>query len=97
MRAGNFDAAVYGNCQSVVNPLVDVQRYLPHKVEPQNYGFYDDADEIALYEKMLSETDPAARRALMRQFETDVLDTKAHAIFLLWWYRIVPYRAYVKG
>jgi peptide/nickel transport system substrate-binding protein len=34
---------------------------------------------------------------LMRQFEKDVLDDKAHAIFLLWWYRIVPYRAYVKG
>ena len=23
--------------------------------------------------------------------------TQAHAIFLLWWHRIVPYRSYVKG
>ena len=97
MRAGNFEAAVYGNCQSVVNPLVDVQRYLPYTVEAQNFGFYEDPDEIALYEKMIAETDPAAQRRLMRQFEKDVLDDKAHAIFLLWWYRIVPYRAYVKG
>src|SRR6267154_2616385 len=97
MRAGNFEVAVYGNCQNVVNPLVDVQRYLPYTVQPQNFGFYEDPDEIALYEKMVAETDPTAQRRLMRQFEKDVLDDKAHAIFLLWWYRIVPYRAYVRG
>jgi peptide/nickel transport system substrate-binding protein len=97
MRTGNFEAAVYGNCQSIVNPLVDLQRYLPYTVEAQNFGFYEDPAEIALYEKLVAETDPAAQRTLMRQFEKDVLDDKAHAIFLLWWYRIVPYRAYVKG
>ena len=26
-----------------------------------------------------------------------VLDDQAHAIYLLWWQRIVPYRSYVKG
>ncbi len=25
------------------------------------------------------------------------MDTQAHAMMLLWWYRIVPYRSYVKG
>ena len=30
-------------------------------------------------------------------FEKHVLDTEAHEIFLLWRYRIVPYRSYVKG
>jgi peptide/nickel transport system substrate-binding protein len=97
MRAGNFEVAVYGNCQNVVNPLVDVQRYLPYTVQPQNFGFYEDPGEIELYEKMVAETDPAAQRALMRQFEKDTLDDKAHAIFLLWWYRSVLYRSYVKG
>jgi peptide/nickel transport system substrate-binding protein len=33
----------------------------------------------------------------MRQFEKRVLDTEAHESFLLWRYRIVPYRSYVKG
>src|SRR3954467_104967 len=97
MRAGNFEVAVYGNCQGVVNPLVDVQRYLPYTVEAQNFGFYEDPASIELYEKMLAETDPAAQRALMRRFEKHVLDDEAQAIFLLWWYRSVPYRAYVKG
>ena len=30
MRQGNFDVVLAGNCQSVVNPLLDVQRYLPN-------------------------------------------------------------------
>jgi peptide/nickel transport system substrate-binding protein len=97
MRAGNFEIAVYGNCQSVVNPLIDVQRYLPYTVEAQNFGFYEDQPEIDLYEKMLAETDPARQRVLMRQYEKHVLDDEAHAIFLLWWYRSVLYRPYVKG
>jgi peptide/nickel transport system substrate-binding protein len=97
MRAGNFEVAIYGNCQGVVNPLVDVQRYLPYTVEAQNFGFYEDQASIDLYEKMLAETDPAAQRTLMRRFEKHVLDDEAQAIFLLWWYRSVPYRAYVKG
>jgi len=25
------------------------------------------------------------------------LDEQAHAMYLLWWQRIVPYRSYVKG
>jgi peptide/nickel transport system substrate-binding protein len=33
----------------------------------------------------------------MRQFEKRVLDTEAHEMFLLWRYRIVAYRSYVKG
>jgi ABC-type transport system substrate-binding protein len=43
------------------------------------------------------ETDFARQRQLMRQFEKLVLDTETHEIFLLWRYRIVPYRSYVKG
>jgi peptide/nickel transport system substrate-binding protein len=38
MRNGNFDVVVTGNCLSVVNPLLDVQRYLPISVYAANYG-----------------------------------------------------------
>jgi peptide/nickel transport system substrate-binding protein len=95
MRQGNFDVVLAGNCQSVVNPLLDVQRYLPNYAA--NYGQFEDQQESALYDKMLHETDFAKQRALMRDFEKRVLDDEAHEIFLLWWYRTVPYRSYVKG
>jgi peptide/nickel transport system substrate-binding protein len=95
MRQGNFDVVLAGNCQSVVNPLLDVQRYLPSYAA--NYGQFTDQQEIDLYDRMLRETDFTKQRALMRDFEKQVLDTEAHEIFLLWWYRMVPYRSYVKG
>jgi len=97
LRNGSFDAAMNGNCNSVVNPLLDVQRYLPQSVYVASYGRFDDQPEIDLYDRMLRETDFANQRALMRNFEKHVLDEQAHEIFLLWYYRIVPYHSYVKG
>jgi peptide/nickel transport system substrate-binding protein len=96
-RSGDFDAGLDGDCQNIVNPLLDGTKYLPHSVSAANYGNYDDPAEIELYDRMLRETDFARQRQLMRQFEKLVLDTEAHEIFLLWRYRIVPYRSYVKG
>ena len=52
---------------------------------------------LSTLSRMLRETDFARQRDLMRQFEKRVLDTETHEIFLLWRYRIVPYRSYVKG
>jgi peptide/nickel transport system substrate-binding protein len=46
---------------------------------------------------MLRETDPAKQRSLVRDLEKYVLDTETHAIFLLWYYRMVPHRSYVNG
>jgi hypothetical protein len=41
---------------------------------------------------------PAARQQKVpAESEKYVLDTEAHEIFLLSWYRTVPYRSYVKG
>ncbi|HTZ37583.1 MAG TPA: ABC transporter substrate-binding protein [Stellaceae bacterium] len=94
---GDFDTVVDGDCQNIVNPLLDGTKYLPHSASPFNYGNYEDPEEVALYDRMLREPDFARQRELMRRFEKRVLDTEAHEIFLLWRYRIVPYRSYVKG
>src|SRR6266446_10176137 len=95
MRSGNFDVTLAGNCQTIVNPVLDVQRYLPSYAA--NYGQFEDQPALDVYDKMLREADPAKQRALMRQFEKHTLDTEAHEIFLLWWERIVPHHSYVKG
>ena len=97
MRAGNFEVVVDGSCNSVVNPLIDVQKYLPHDMFPENYGQYEDKEAVDIYNKMLQETDAAKQRALMRAFEKRVLDTQAHEMVMTYWNRIVPLRSYVKG
>ena len=97
MRRGDFDVLSGANCHGVPNPVADVQRFLPSSVFNGNYGQFEDRDEVALYDKMLRETDAARQRVLMRQFEKHVLDTEAHELWVVWWYRGVPYRSYVKG
>jgi len=97
LRQGDFAVTVDAECQNIVNPLLDGTKYLPHSVSSANYGNYDDPTEIGIYDRMLREADFTTQRDLMRQFERRVLDTEAHEMFLLWRYRIVPYRSYVKG
>jgi peptide/nickel transport system substrate-binding protein len=97
LRNSTFDVAVDFNCQSVVNPLLDVGKFLPRSVYAENYGNYEDQKEIDLYQQMLHETDLTKQRALMREFEKYVLDTEAHMLMTPWYYRIIPYRSYVKG
>ncbi|MBV9552647.1 MAG: ABC transporter substrate-binding protein [Alphaproteobacteria bacterium] len=96
-RAGNFSVDLQANCHAVVNPLIDVQPYLPSSVSAQNYGNYEDSEEMALYGKALHETDPQKQHEAMFRFAKHVMDTQAHKLMMAWWYRIVPYRAYVKG
>jgi peptide/nickel transport system substrate-binding protein len=97
MRSGNFEVTLDGVCQSVINPVLDVQKFLPRSVFTDNFGNFDDQHEIDVYQQMLRETDPAKQRALMRDFERYVLDDQAHELFMLWQHRIVPHRSYVKG
>src|SRR5262249_23247722 len=42
LRNGTFDVTVDFNCQNVVNPVLDVAKFEPHTVYPENYGGYVD-------------------------------------------------------
>jgi peptide/nickel transport system substrate-binding protein len=97
LRNNNFDVTVDFNCQGLVNPPMDVGKYLPHSIYTENYGNYEDQKDIDLYQAVLHETDPVKQRVRMREFETYVLDTQAHMFMMPWWERIVPMRSYVKG
>ena len=97
MRSGNFSAVHYPICHSTVNPILDVQPYLPTSISSENYGYYEDPKEVDLYNQMLHEPDPQKQKQDMDAFEKLVMDTEAHATKLIWWNRIIPYRSYVKG
>jgi peptide/nickel transport system substrate-binding protein len=97
MRSGDFDVVVEANCNSVVNPVLDTQKYLPHDVFGPNYGGYSDPEEVDIYNKMLRETDFTRQRELMRQYETRIIDTEAREFPMLWWNRMIPERSYVHG
>ena len=42
VRNEDFAAFVDGECQNIVNPLLDGTKFLPHSVSSSNYGNYED-------------------------------------------------------
>jgi peptide/nickel transport system substrate-binding protein len=97
MRSGDFALTHYPICHSTVNPILDVAPYLPTEISAESFGYFSDPDEVALYDKLLHEPDAQKQHDLMTQFQKLVMDTQAHAMMVVWWDRIIPYRAYVKG
>ena len=97
LRSGDFSVGLAGNCNSIVNPPIDVATYLPSSVNSRNYGYYEDPQLLDIYEKMLHETDADKQRGVMYQYVKRLMDDQAHIAFLLWWNRTVPLRSYVNG
>jgi peptide/nickel transport system substrate-binding protein len=95
LNAGNFDVTMDFNCQSIVNPLVDVSKFLGEAGD--QYGKFEDAELTKLFTAMNRTADVSEQKKLMRAYEKRVLDEQAHNAITLWWYRIIPHRSYVKG
>jgi peptide/nickel transport system substrate-binding protein len=97
LRTANYSVAHYPICHATINPVLDVEPYLPESMSTEQYGYYDDPQEAELYKTMLHETDPQKQHQQMNAFQKLVMDTEAHATKIVWWNRIIPYRSYVKG
>jgi peptide/nickel transport system substrate-binding protein len=95
LNAGNFDVTMDFNCQSIVNPLVDVSKFLGDAGD--QYGRFQDPELNTLHDSMNRTANVAEQKKLMRAYERRVLDEQAHNFITLWWYRIIPHRSYVKG
>jgi len=91
----NYEVAIDANCQSVVNPIVDISKFLGSA--SNNYAQYNDQKMEDLYTKLSTSNDEAEQRKLIREFEMQALGEGAHLFISLWWYKINPHRSYVKG
>ncbi|MBF2760910.1 MAG: hypothetical protein ISN28_11710 [Ectothiorhodospiraceae bacterium AqS1] len=91
----DFDVSIDFNCQSVINPIADVTKFLGSS--GSNYGQYDDPVLEKIYADLERAGDEAEQRRLMRLYEKRALDEMAHLGVTLWWYKINPHRSYVKG
>lgn len=92
-----FDVSLDFNCQAVVNPIVDITKFLSDDRAGNQYGRYQDKALDAIYDKIVVETDTAKLKSLLRQYEERALDDQAHQIVTLWWHRTVPYNSALKG
>ena len=90
-----FDVSIDFNCQSVVNPIADVTKFLGSA--GNNYAQYEDQVLEDLHVKLAQAPTEDEQRTIMREYERRALDEQAHLGVTLWWYKINPHRSYVKG
>ena len=93
----DFDVSMDFNCQSIVNPLVDVSKYQSDTISGNQYAGYQDPVLDKMFDQMNRSGDPAEQRRIMRRFEKRAVDEMAYQFVTLWWYRIVMHRSDVRG
>ena len=84
-------------CGYIVEPDLDMYKFLSTDRNPANYGRYKDPVLDKLYDEQSRATDPEKRKQIIRQFEKRLLDDEAHYLMTLQWRRIIPHSAKVKG
>jgi peptide/nickel transport system substrate-binding protein len=97
IRKGDAQVFMDFQCGYIVEPDLDMYKFLSTSRNPANYGRYEDPILDALYDKQSRATNPEERKRLVRAFEKRVLDEEAHYLMTLQWHRIIPHSAKVKG
>jgi peptide/nickel transport system substrate-binding protein len=97
LRKGDFQVAMDFQCGYIVEPDLDMYKFLSTDRNHANYGRYTDRVLDELYDKQSRETDVEKRKALVRQFEKRLLEEEAHYLMTLQWHRIIPHSAKMKG
>lgn len=96
-RQGNFDTGIDFACDFMDEPDLQLQKFVSSDKSPINYARYKDSVVDDLYEKQGRATNAKERLNLLRQLEKRVLDEQAYQFHILWWQRIIPHWAKVKG
>ena len=97
LRGGNYDTALDFNCDFMDEPDLQLIKFVSADKSPINYARYQDATLDDLYERQSRETDPEQRKRLIWQFEKRALDEMAYQLPTIWWHRIIPHAATVRG
>jgi peptide/nickel transport system substrate-binding protein len=97
LRPGNFDVAMDFQCGYIVEPDLDMYKFVSVDKNPANYSRYKDSVLDDLYEKQARAQDPEERKKYIRQFEKRLLDDEARYLMTLQWHRIIAHSSKVKG
>jgi peptide/nickel transport system substrate-binding protein len=95
LKRGDFDVAMDFQCGFIVEPDLDLVRFL--STSDANYGRHKDTVIDDLYHRQAQASDPEERKKILRQLEKRLLDEEAHVIYTLQWHRIIPHHTKVKG
>jgi peptide/nickel transport system substrate-binding protein len=95
LKRGDFDVAMDFQCGFIVEPDLDLPRFL--STSDANYGKHKDTVIDDLFSRQGRATDPEERKKILRQLEKRLLDEEVHVIYTLQWHRIIPHLAKVRG
>ncbi|HUK04758.1 MAG TPA: ABC transporter substrate-binding protein [Burkholderiales bacterium] len=97
IRKGDQQVHMDFQCGYIVQPDLDMYKFLSVSRNPANYGFYEDPVLDKLYDQQSQTTSIDERKKLIREFEKRVLDEEAHYLMTLQWHRIIPASSRLHG
>jgi peptide/nickel transport system substrate-binding protein len=97
IRKGDAEVFMDFQCGYIVEPDLDMYKFLSVDRNPANYSRYTDRVLDDLYDQQSRATNVEERKRLIRLFEKRVLDEEAHYLMTLQWHRIIPHSSKVKG
>jgi peptide/nickel transport system substrate-binding protein len=97
IRKGDAQVFMDFQCGYIVEPDLDMYKFVSSDRNPANYSRYKDPVLDDLYDKQSRATNVDERKQLIRAFEKRLLDEEAHYLMTLQWHRIIPHSAKVKG
>ncbi len=95
LKRGDFEVAMDFQCGFVVEPDLDLPRFMSHS--DANYGRHKDTVIDDLISRQGRATDIEERKKLLRTLEKRLLDEEVHILYTLQWHRIIPHNSKVKG
>ena len=96
-KKGNFDTIMDWECGYMDEPDLQLFKYLSMGKSGANYSRFSDPVLDDLYEKQSHAKTLKERLKHIRAFEKRVLDEKVYTFPTLWWYKINPHSAKVRG
>ncbi len=97
LRKGDTQVHMDFQCGYIVEPDLDLYKFLSASKNPDNFGAYEDHVLDDLYLKQSRATDDDDRKKFIRQFEKRLVDEEAHYLMTLQWNRIIVHSSKVKG
>ncbi len=91
-----YDAALDFNCDYNDEPNLQLAKYLSPARSSHNYSGFGNPKLDELYERQSAEFDRNKRYALLREFESLVLED-AFIVPTIWWHRIIVHDKRMKG
>ena len=91
-----YDVTMDFNCQSIVNPTADVQRFISKDRTDGNHGYYIDRKLDQMFDAQMQEPDFVKHKKILDDFQR-YLNDQAYFLTTLWWNRITLQSSKVHG